>query len=110
MKEKDARFLPPVVQQELRQQAINLFLNNTSQIDISRALGVSRQSVWKWVKAYRELGDKGLIIHKRGRPKGSQLLPWQSAQVVNIVKNSCPDEIGMPFYLWTRESVGALIK
>jgi transposase len=110
MKEKDARFLPPVVQQELRQKAISLFLNKTSQVNISRILGVSRQSVWKWVKTYKEAGDKGLKIRKRGRLKGGQILPWQSAQIVNIVKNSCPDEIGMPFSLWTRESVGALIK
>jgi transposase len=110
MKEKDARFLPPVVQQELRQQAISLFLNKVSQVNISKILGVSRQSVWKWVKAYKESGNKGLEIRKRGRPQGSQLLPWQSAQIVNIVKNSCPDEIGMPFLLWTRESIGELIK
>jgi transposase len=110
MKEKDARFLPPVVQQELRQRAIELFLDNTSQKNISKILGVSRQSVWKWVKSYKELGDKGLKIRKRGRPQGGQLQPWQSAQVVKIVKNSCPDEIGMPFLLWTRESIGSLIK
>ena len=110
MKDQDARFFPPVVQQELRQRAIKLFLNKVSQVDISKTLGVSRQSVWKWVKAYIQSGDKGLELRKRGRPQGSQLLPWQSAQIVKIVKNSCPDEIGMPFLLWTREAVGMLIE
>ena len=110
MKDKDARFLPPVVQQELRQQAIKLYLNKTSQINIVKILGVSRQSVWNWVKAYKKLGDKGLKINKRGRPQGIQLQPWQSAQIVKMIKNYCPDELSMPFFLWTRESVGLLIK
>jgi transposase len=51
-----------------------------------------------------------LEIHKRGRPKGTQLQSWQSAQIVKLIKDSCPDELSMPFYLWTRESVGLLIK
>jgi transposase len=109
MKQKDARFLHPVIQQELRHTAVDMFLKGISKISISKQLGVSRRSVYKWVKAYNESGDQGLKIHKRGRPKGTQLQPWQSAQIVNIIKNSCPDELSLPFFLWTRESVGLLI-
>ena len=32
------------------------------------------------------------------------------AQIVKLIKNYCPDQLSMPFYLWTRESVGLLIK
>jgi transposase len=110
MKQQDARFLHPVIQQGLRRNAVDMFLKGNSKISISKQLGVSRRSVYKWVKAYNESGDQGLIIHKRGRPKGTQLQPWQSAQIVNLIKNSCPDELSLPFFLWTRESVGLLIR
>ena len=110
MKHSDARLLHPVIQQELRHKAVELFLNGKSPTDISKQLGVSRQSVYSWIEKHSKSGKKGLEIHKRGRPKGTQLQPWQSAQVVHLIKNSCPDDLSMPFFLWTRESVGLLIR
>lgn len=110
MKSQDARFLHPVIQQQLRNDAIELFLNGTTTSDISRKLGVSRQAIYGWIDKYSKSGEKGLANHRRGRPKGTQLEPWQSAQIVKLIKNSCPDELSMPFFLWTREAVGLLIK
>jgi transposase len=110
MKKKDARSLPAVVQQELRQSAVDMFLKGESKVSISKHLCVSRRAVYKWVKAYEVAGIKGIKIRKRGRPEGSQLTPWQSAQIVNLILNYCPDALSMPFFLWTRESVGLLIE
>lgn len=110
MKQKDARFLHPVIQQELRHRAIEAYSNGVKKKDIPKLLGVSRQSVWVWLKTYSISGEKALKIKKRGRPEGCQLKPWQSAQIVKTIKNYCPDDLSMPFFLWTRESVGLLIK
>lgn len=110
MKCSDARLLRPVSQRKLRHEAVDLFLKGKKITDISTELGVSRQSIYNWIEKHSKSGKKGLEIHKRGRPKGTQLQSWQSAQIVNLIKNSCPDELSMPFYLWTRESVGLLIK
>jgi transposase len=110
MNQKDARFLTPVVQQKLRYKAIELFLKGWSQVHISTTLGVSTRSIYNWIKAYKSSGEKGLRIDNRGRPKGIQLKPWQSAQIVKIIKNYCPDQLSMPFYLWTREAVAMLIR
>ena len=97
MKLKDARLLPPVIQQDIRHKAVEMFSEGFSKVHIAKLLCVSRRSVYKWVKAHNKSGNKGLEIHKRGRPKGTQLQSWQSAQIVNLVKNSCPDELSMPF-------------
>lgn len=110
MKNLDGRLLHPVIQKKLRHRAIDLYLSGKNPTDISKHLGVSRQSVYNWIKMHSKSGKKGLEIHKRGRPKGTQLQSWQSAQIVKLIKDSCPDELSMPFYLWTRESVGLLIK
>jgi transposase len=110
MKLKDARLLPPVIQQDIRHKAVEMFSEGFSKVHIAKLLCVSRRSVYKWVKAHNKSGNKGLEINKRGRPKGTQLQSWQSAQIVNLIKSSCPDELSMPFFLWTRESVGLLIQ
>jgi len=110
MKRSDARLLHPVIQRKLRNDAVDLFLKGKNPTDISIQLGVSRQSVYNWIEKHSKSGKQGLKSHKRGRPKGTQLQPWQTAQIVNLIKNSCPDELSMPFFLWTRESVGQLIK
>jgi transposase len=110
MKNSDARLLRPVIQQKLRLDAVDLFLTGKSPTYISTHLGVSRQSVYNWIKRHTASGKRALRICKQGRPKGAQLQPWQSAQVVNLIKNYCPDQLSMPFFLWTRESVGLLIQ
>lgn len=109
MNQKNARFLSPVIQQEIRHKAVNLFLKGFSQVYISTVLGVTTRSIYNWIKAYKYSGEKGLKIDNRGRPKGTQLKPWQCAQIVVLIKNYCPDELSMPFFLWTRDSVGSLI-
>ena len=110
MKHLDARFLQPVIQRKLRHEAVDMFLSGKTPTEISTHIGVSRQSVYNWIEKHSESGKQGLKIHKRGRPKGTQLQSWQSAQIVNLIKSSCPDQLGMPFFLWTRESVGLLIQ
>ena len=109
MKKQDARFLHPVMQRDIRQKAVEMFLSGISKVDISKQLCVSRRSVYKWLKAYEEHGEDGISIDKRGRPKGTQIKPWQSAQIVYLIKNHNPDELSLPFFLWTRDSVGLLI-
>jgi transposase len=109
MNKKDARFLHPVIQEELRHKAVEMFLSGLSKIYISTQLGVSRRSVYNWVKAHKKSGNKGVENSKRGRPKGIQLKPWQSAQIVKTILNYCPDDLSMPFFLWTRESICLLI-
>lgn len=105
----DARSLAPVEQEQVRNAAVKLFLSGSNPTTISRKLSVSRQAVYNWLQKYLNLGDSGLKTHKQGRPKGSLLLPWQSAQIVKMIKNYCPNDLGLPFFLWTRESAGVLI-
>jgi transposase-like protein len=54
MKKQDVRFLHLVMQRDIRQEAVEMFLSGVSKIDISRQLCVNRRSVYKWLKAYEE--------------------------------------------------------
>lgn len=110
MSSQDARSLPSHIQQKLRERALDLYLNNVKQIDIAVKLGVTRQAIGKWIAAYKKDGQVGLKQKVMGRPKGSTLQPWQCAQVVKDIKNYCPDDLQLPFFLWTRDAVSHLIK
>jgi transposase len=78
---------------------------------VAETLGVTRQAVGRWVKAYREGGGiRSLRARRRGRPKGKSLESWQAAQVVRSISDRTPDQLKLPFALWTREAVAQLIE
>ena len=107
---KDARSLPAVAQADLRKKAIQNVLNGVNQVEVAKIFGVTRQAVGKWVRAYREGGEKALRERRRGRPRGGSLLPWQAAQIAKAVIDRPPEQLKLPFFLWTREAVGQLIE
>lgn len=110
MEIRDARSLPSIGQEDLRRKAVKAVLNGKKQMEVAELLGVTRQNVGKWVKKFRLGGEKALKAKRRGRPKGGSLLPWQAAQIAKTVVNRCPEQLRLPFFLWTREAVGQLIE
>jgi len=110
MKIKDARSLPSVAQEDLRQKAVKAVSEGKTQVEVAKMLGITRQTVGKWISKFRQGGDKSLKAKQRGRPKGSALLPWQAAQIAKAVTDHHPDQLKLPFYLWTREAVARLIE
>lgn len=110
MKIRDARSLPTVAQEDLRCKAVKAVLEGKKQVEIAKIFGVTRQAVGKWVKAYREGGTRILKAKPKGRPKGGTLLPWQAAQIAKAVIDRHPEQLKLPFYLWTREAVSELIE
>lgn len=110
MKTKDARSLPAVAQEDLRRKAVKAVLGGMKQVEAAKVLGVTHQAIGKWLKAYRQGGLKTLKAKRQGRPRGGSLLGWQSAQIAKSIVDCCPDQLKMPFYLWTREAVGQLIE
>jgi len=110
MKTKDARSLPTIAQEDVRRKAIKSILDGRKQVETAKLFGVTRQAIGKWVKAYREGGINAIKAKPQGRPRGGSLLPWQSAQIAKTVIDRCPDQLKLPFYLWTREAVGQLIE
>jgi transposase len=111
MKKIDTRSLKPEAQQQLRNQAARLFKKKWRNKDIAEALGVSYVTVSKWKSVYREKGSKGLKLEKRGRPFGAlrTLTPDQEKEVRKAITDKCPDQLKLPFALWTRKAVQQLI-
>lgn len=111
MKIHDGRKLSPQAQQELRRRVVHAIIDEKmSQVKASRVLGVGRTSIHNWLKAYQQGGDVALQTHKRGPKHQSRLAGHQAATVVRLITDRCPDQLKLPFALWTRDAVRELIE
>ena len=72
-----------------------------------RVFGVSRTSIDTWLSKIEDGGVRALKSRPRGRPRQSRLPGWQAANVVRLIEGGCPDQLRLPFALWTREAVAA---
>ena len=79
------------------------------QAEAARTFGVSRQSVNNWIKMVRSGGLRCLRSGRRGRPPVQRLAPHQAATVVRLISDRCPDQLKLPFVLWTREALAELL-
>ncbi len=105
-----ARSISSSAQEHLRQLAVKAVLDGKKQKEVAELFGITPQTVCIWVKAYRLQGQGALKSKQKGRPQGGKLLPWQAAQIAKTVIDHHPEQLKLPFYLWTREAVALLIK
>lgn len=78
---------------------------------VAELLGVSEDTVGRWVRAWFAQGDEALKGGRRGRRPGEQLAlsDTQQQRVRQAIEGKCPDQYMLPFCLWTREAVRDLI-
>lgn len=112
MKNIDARKLSTEAQQQLRYQVIRLKKQGRTFKDISLITGVHRSTCSSWYSLYKTKGKKALKIKQRGRPPGScrTLDQEQEKRLRRAIHDKCPDQMKLPFALWTRVAVQQLIK
>lgn len=111
MKLKDARQLSPKAQEALRYRVVRAVVDKgMSQTEATEVFRVSRTAVYQWVKAYRHGGARALKAKKPGRRTSSSLAGYQAATVVRLIQSNTPEELGLPWGLWTRAAVQQLIE
>ena len=112
MEKRDARKLSPTAQREVRRQAVVLWKNGMSKGEIAAQLDVHRNTVGKWLSRYRQAGMGALEVNKRGPKPGNTAVLSESEQagIRKIITDKCPEQLKLPFALWTREAVGRLIE
>ncbi len=107
----DARKLSPAAQEDLRRRVVTAVRDRgISQVEAVRTFQVSRGSIHNWLRAVEEGGTAALKVRKRGPKRHSRLAPPQAATIVRMIDDRCPEQLRLPFALWTREAVGQLIR
>src|SRR5215213_11066054 len=111
MADEDTRSLSGAAQAALRTRAVRAVLDGMTQAEAARVFGVHHNAVNRWVKRYRQGGWAGLSEQRRGRRPGEQaaLSEPQQQEVIALVRETTPDQLGLAGFLWTREAVGELI-
>lgn len=110
MPRDDARSLSASAQELLRRRAVRAVLSGKRQIAVAALFGVTRQALSNWLRAHHGGGRRALNARARGRPKGGRLAVDQQAAVTRLLRDRRPDQLKLPFYLWTREAVARLIE
>lgn len=111
MDSSDARKLSRSAQDAIRHKAVKAVVEGKmTQTKAAVVFGVSRTSVFLWVKAYRRGGDAALASKPKGRPKGRKLSKKQEESIRKSVLGKHPDQLRLPGLLWTRDLVGDLIE
>ena len=111
MAHQDARSLSSEAQEDLRRRVIQAVLTQgMRKAHAARTFGVSRQAINNRLAAHQRGGDAALAAKKRGRPKERTIAPKQQAKIVRAIQGKCPDQLKLPFALWTREAVVELTR
>src|SRR6478735_4016403 len=112
MDERDFRGIGRPAQEELRRRALVLILQQgMSQAQAARVVGVQRQTVNIWLRRYRAQGADGVLDGRRVSPRrGKGLLSAEEAgKVRGWIADRTPDQLKLPFALWTSRAVRELI-
>jgi transposase len=107
----DARKLDQKAQEALRHRAVLLVEKGATQMEAALAVGVHRGTISRWWGTYRRDGASGLEKGKRGRRAGDQLILSASEErsVQRWIRDKMPDQVKLPFALWTAHAVRELI-
>jgi transposase len=111
MRQVDMRKLPAAAQEERRRQVVGLRQRGLSYREIAEQVGLSRTGVINICQRFAAEGAKGLVGQPRGRKPDEQRLleAAQEAEMQGLIRRHTPDELGLPFALWSRAAVGMLV-
>jgi len=95
-----------------RRRAVVLVDKRWHDRDVAEAVGVNRRTVRQWRQHRRAHGTKSLLRDERGRTVGDgrTLSAAQEKEVRKLIANKLPDQLQLPFALWTRKAVAQLLE
>jgi transposase len=111
MERTDGRTLSTEVLNERRRRAVKLRLGGMKLVEVSAVVELSRGTIIAAMKAYKAGGWPGVATGKRGGSvgMGRTLSPEQETTIQKMICDRTPDQLKMPYALWTRSAVGELV-
>lgn len=107
----DARKLDSATLAHLRRSLVQAVRCGMSQTEAAGVFGVSLRAANKWMALDKNGGLRALKLKRRGRRAGEGRLNLvQAKRIRQLIIDSLPDQLKLPFYLWTRAAVVSLIE
>ena len=105
------RKLPAAAQEERRRQVVGLRQRGLTYRAIAEQVGLSRTGAIDICQRFAAEGAKGLVSKPRGRKPDEQRLldAAQEAELQGLIRRHTPDELDLPFALWSRAAAGLLV-
>lgn len=113
MERSDSRLLPVVALNERRRRAVKLRLSGMKLEQVCELSELSKGVVISAVRAYQHGGWDAVAVHEhRGLDWGTGcILDEQQQQTIRgLIHAHTPDQLGLPYALWSRAAVSALIE
>lgn len=110
MVKKDGRNRTASAQATIREHLVDyLKKKKGTQKQAAGIFGLSRSGVEKIWCSYKAIGKRVVVNKKRGVKGGKKINGVQAAEIRRLVKDKLPDQLKLPYGLWTREAVQQLI-
>ena len=111
MKHVDMRKLPAAAQEERRRQVIGLRQAGLTYDAIAARVGLSPTGVFDICRRFAARGPAGLETGPRGPEPGHGrfLDADQEREARDLIRRHTPDELDLPFALWSRAAVQELV-
>ena len=105
------RKLPAAAQEERRRQVIGLRQAGQTYDAIAAQVGLTRTGVFNICRRFAERGVAGLKSGPRGPEPGTgrHLEAAPETEVRDLIRRHTPDELDLPFALWSRAAVRELV-
>ncbi len=112
MKKPDLRRCGKEAKEAIRKSAIRMLEQGKSQTEVCELLGVNKNSVSSWKKKHQKDGIKGLKERPKGKTIGAFRLisQEQEKQIQKLITDKMPDQLKLPFALWTRKAIKEVIE
>jgi transposase len=109
----DARKLGPEGRETLRKMVLRLRTQSgMNGVELAKIAGVHVRTVQAWLRKARAEGAGALVEKPRGRPHGAcrKLTMAQEVWVRQRIVGAVPEQLSLPFALWTRRAIQALVE
>ena len=109
MEKTDGRKLDDSTRTFLKTRAKEMRKDGKSYREISEVLGFHLNTVAHWLHPAKK--TKNSDFKKRGRKTGEQrrLTKEQEAMIMRLIRDKMPEQMKLPFALWTRKAISDLI-